>query len=105
MSKLSMTMDHDWLSNPKPGEHLQETFLRPLALSPSELARRLRVPPRRINEIVLGRRAITADTDLRLARYFGVTPGFFLGLQADHDLMERRREIDGDLELIEPRAM
>lgn len=105
MSKLSMIMDTDWLPNPKPGEHLRETFLQPLALSPSELARRLRVPPRRINEIVLGRRAITADTDLRLARYFGVTPGFFLGLQADHDLMERRREIDGDLELIEPRAM
>jgi plasmid maintenance system antidote protein VapI len=53
---------------------------------------------------VLGKRAVTADTDLRLTRYFGLTPGFFLGLQADHDLMERRRELGPDLELIAPRA-
>jgi len=104
MSKSSTTTDPDWLPNPTPGEILMEEFLRPLALSQSALARLLRVPPRRINEIVLGRRAITADTDLRLSRYFGLTPGFFLGLQADHDLMERRREIDGDLDLIAPRA-
>jgi plasmid maintenance system killer protein len=64
----------------------------------------LRVPPRRINEIVLGKRAITADTDLRLTRYFGLTPGFFLGLQADHDLLERRRQLGDDLERIVPRA-
>jgi len=64
----------------------------------------LHAPPRRINEIVLGKRAVTADTDLRLARYFGLSPGFFLGLQADFDLMERRREIGADLEAIEPRA-
>jgi antitoxin HigA-1 len=62
------------------------------------------VPPRRINEIVLGKRAITADTDLRLARYFGVSEGFFLGLQADFDLMERRREIGDALQAIAPRA-
>jgi plasmid maintenance system antidote protein VapI len=53
---------------------------------------------------VLGKRAVTADTDLRLTRYFGLTPGFFLGLQADHDLMERRRELGSDLERIRPRA-
>lgn len=53
---------------------------------------------------MLGKRAVTADTDLRLARYFGLSPGFFLGLQADFDLMERRREIGADLEAIEPRA-
>ena len=62
------------------------------------------MPPRRINEIVLGTRAIAADTDLRLTRYFGLTPGFFLGLQADYDLMERRRELGDDLDLIAPRA-
>jgi len=104
MSKLSMTTDPDWLPNPTPGEILMEEFLRPLEMSQSALARALRVPPRRVNEIVLGKRAITADTDLRLARYFGLTPGFFLGLQADHDLMARRRAIGGDLDRIEPRA-
>ena len=104
MSRSSITTDPDWLPNPTPGEILMEEFLRPLALSQSALARALRVPPRRVNEIVLGKRAVTADTDLRLARYFGLTPGFFLGLQADHDLMERRRAIGGDLERITPRA-
>jgi len=93
-----------WLPNPTPGEVLLEEFLRPLNLSQTALARALRVPPRRINEIVLGKRAITADTDLRLTRYFGLTPAFFLGLHADHDLMERRRELGADLELIAPRA-
>ena len=91
-------------SSATPGEILLEEFLRPLALSQTALARALRVPPRRINEIVLGKRAVTADTDLRLTRYFGLTPGFFLGLQADHDLMQRRRELGADLELIAPRA-
>ena len=92
------------LPNPHPGEILLEEFLKPLALSQNALARALNVPPRRINEIILGKRAITADTDLRLARYFGMSEGFFLGLQADYDLMERRREIAAELEAIEPRA-
>jgi len=75
-----------------------------MALSQTALARALHVPPRRINEIVLGKRAITADTDLRLARYFGLSEGFFLGLQTDYDLMERRRQIGPELAAIEPRA-
>ena len=62
------------------------------------------MPPRRINEIVLGKRAITADTDLRLARYFGMSEGFFLGLQSDYELMERRRAIGAELKAIRPRA-
>jgi antitoxin HigA-1 len=104
MSKSSIITDSEMLPNPTPGEILKEEFLRPLALSQTSLARALRVPPRRINEIVLGRRAITADTDLRLTRYFGLTPGFFLGLQADHDLMERCRQLGADLDAIKPRA-
>jgi addiction module HigA family antidote len=104
MSKSSTPIDVDWLPNPTPGQILMEEFLRPLGLSQSALARTLRVPPRRINEIVLSKRAITADTDLRLTRYFGLTPGFFLGLQADHDLMECRRQLGDDLERIVPRA-
>lgn len=62
------------------------------------------MPPRRINELVHGRRAVTADTDLRLARYFGLSDGFFLGLQADHDLMAQRRKLVEELASIEPRA-
>lgn len=97
-------MAREILSSPHPGEILLEEFLTPMALSQNALARALRVPPRRINEIVLGKRSVTADTDLRLARYFGLSEGFFLGLQADHDLMERRREIGEDLQAIAPRA-
>jgi addiction module HigA family antidote len=92
------------LPNPHPGEILLEEFLKPMGLSQNALARAVRVPPRRINELVLGKRAVTADTDLRLARYFGVSEGFFLGLQADYDLMERRRRIARELKAIKPRA-
>ncbi len=92
------------LPNPHPGEILLEEFLKPMELSQNALARAVHVPPRRINEIVLGKRAMTADTDLRLARYFGMSEGFFLGLQADYDLMERRREIEEELKRIGPRA-
>jgi len=94
----------DLLPNPHPGEILLEEFLKPMGLSQNTLARAVHVPPRRINEIVLGKRSLTADTDLRLARYFGMSEGFFLGLQTDYDLMQRRREIEGDLTTIEPRA-
>jgi antitoxin HigA-1 len=92
------------LANPHPGEILQEEFLRPMSLSQTTLARAIVVPPRRINEIVLGKRAITADTDLRLARYFGVSDGFFLQLQTDHDLLAQRRKIAAVLKAIKPQA-
>lgn len=104
MSKSSTTTKGGLLQNPTPGEILLEEFLKPMGLSQSALARAVKVPPRRINEIVLGKRAVTADTDLRLARYFGMSEGFFLGLQADYDLMQRRREIGADLKAITPRA-
>ncbi len=69
-----------------PGEILLEEFLRPMGLSQNKIAIDMAVPPRRINEIVLGKRGITADTALRLARYFGNSPQFWLGLQMDYDL-------------------
>lgn len=69
-----------------PGEVLQHEFMEPMGLSQNRLARDLGVPPRRINEIVLKKRRITADTSLRLARYFGMSPEFWLGLQMDYDL-------------------
>jgi len=103
MSKSSTTTNR-LLPNPHPGEILLEEFLKPMDLSQNALARAVHVSPRRINEIVLGKRAMTADTDLRLARYFGMSEGFFLGLQSDYELMERRREIERELKSIEPRA-
>lgn len=78
--------------------------MKPMGLTQNALARALGVPPRRINEIALGKRAVTADTDLRLARYLGMSEGFFLGLQADFELLERRREIAKELRSIRPRA-
>ncbi len=69
-----------------PGEVLLEEFLLPMNLSQNRLALDLGVPPRRINEIVLGKRSVTADTPLRLGRYFQMSPQFWLGLQMDYDL-------------------
>jgi antitoxin HigA-1 len=105
MSKSSIIMtDDELLPNPHPGEILLEEFLKPMGISQYRLARDIDVPPRRINEIVLGKRAVTADTDLRLARLFGVSEGFFLGLQIDYDLMNRRRELGPQLQRIQPYA-
>ena len=101
MLKSSTTTDQ--IPNPTPGEILLLEFIQPMGLSQNSLARAVGVPPRRINEIVLGKRAITADTDLRLARYFGLSEGFWLGVQADHDLMERKGTIGDELEAITPR--
>lgn len=69
-----------------PGEILQEEFLKPMNLSQNRLALDIRVPARRINEIVHGKRRITADTALRLAKYFDMSAQFWLGLQMDYDL-------------------
>ena len=88
----------DRLPNVHPGEVLLEEFLRPLELSQNRLGRELGVPPRRINEIVLGKRSITADTALRLARYFGTSERFWLGLQVDYDLEEARLRLGERLE-------
>lgn len=89
------------LKNIHPGEILLEEFLLPMNLSQNALARAIGVPPRRINEIVLGKRAITADTALRLAKTFGTSEGFWLGLQADYDLEETRKVIAKDLAHVE----
>jgi addiction module HigA family antidote len=106
MSRSStITTEDELLANPHAGEILLEEFMKPLGISQNALARAVHVSPRRINELVLGKRSVTADTDLRLARYFGVSEGFFLGLQADFDLMERRRRIETDLMRIVPRAL
>jgi addiction module HigA family antidote len=79
-------MAEDRLRPVHPGEVLLEEFLKPMGLSQNRLALSVGVPARRINEIVLGRRSITADTALRLARFFDMSPQFWLGLQMDYNL-------------------
>jgi len=89
------------LRNIHPGEVLLEEFLNPMGISQNALARAIGVPPRRINEIILGKRAVTADTALRLATFFGTSEGFWLGLQADYDLEETRHDIGKELLRVE----
>ena len=86
------------LPNIHPGEVLLKEFLEPLQLSQNRAAREMSVPPRRLNEIVHGKRRVTADTALRLARYFGTSERFWFGLQADYDLEEARRLLGARLE-------
>ena len=81
-----------------PGEILLEEFLRPLGMSQYRLAKGLSVPPRRVNEIVLGKRAVTADTALRLARFFGTSERFWLNLQIGYDLDVEKDRLAGRLE-------
>jgi addiction module HigA family antidote len=81
-----------------PGEILQKEFLEPMGLNQNRLALALGVPARRINEIVLGKRGITADNALRLARYFKMSPQFWLGLQMDYELDMAEDTLEGRLE-------
>lgn len=81
------------LQNVHPGEVLLEEFLKPMGVSQNGLARAIQVPPRRINEIVLGKRGISADTAIRLAMAFRTSERFWIGLQADFDLEEARRSL------------
>ncbi len=88
------------LPNIHPGEVLLEEFLVPMGVSQNALARAAGVPPRRINEIALGKRSITADTALRLARALGTSERFWLGLQADYDLEEAQRTLGRALDRV-----
>jgi addiction module HigA family antidote len=81
-----------------PGEILFEEFLKPLGISQYKIAKDISVPPRRINEIVHGKRSITADTALRLARYFGLSERFWLNLQSRYDLEVEKDKLDFRLE-------
>ena len=92
------------LKNIHPGEVLLEEFLAPMAISQNALARAIAVPPRRINEIVLGKRTISADTALRLARFFGTSEQFWMGLQADYYLEEARKQLGRKIDAIERAA-
>lgn len=87
-----------------PGEILSEEFMRPLGLSSNSLARALAVTPARVNEIVNGKRGVSADTALRLARYFGTTPDVWMNLQQQFDLETASRQLGEALKQITPRA-
>lgn len=90
------------LPNIHPGEVLEEEFLIPLNISAYRLAKETKIPQTRISEILKARRRITADTALRLAKFFGTTPQFWLGLQNDYDLEESQKTIYDDLKTIHP---
>jgi antitoxin HigA-1 len=87
-----------------PGEILREEFLKPLGMSSYELAKRLRVPVPRVNDIVLERRGISADTAVRLSRFFGTTDQFWLNLQSAYDISRVKAELGDEIALIKPRA-
>ena len=85
-----------------PGELLKEEFLEPLGISQYRLAKATGIPAQRIGQIVFGRRRITADTDLRLCRYFGLTDGYWLRAQVAYDVEEARTALEADLQDIQP---
>lgn len=87
-----------------PGEILREEFLTPMALTDYQLAKAIRVPQTRIAEITKGRRGITADTGLRLSRFFGMSEGFWIGLQADYDHECAKDQLAEELDRITPRG-
>jgi addiction module HigA family antidote len=100
----TITKDDDRLDNVHPGDILRHDFLIGSEIPLTEVASGAHIAEARLIAILEGQQLIDADTDLRLARYFGVSEGFFLGLQNDYDLEEAKRALDGDLDRIVPRA-
>jgi addiction module HigA family antidote len=87
---------------PTPGEILLEEFLKPMGVTQYRLAKEIGVPQRRISEVVSGKRAITADTGLRLSRFFGTSDGFWVGLQTDYDVARAHDRLEAELSRIRP---
>lgn len=94
--------DQELLPPITPGEILKEEFLEPLGISQYRLAKETGIPAQRIGQIVLGRRSITADTDLRLCRFFGLTDGYWLRAQAAYDTEIARKKLEPELAKITP---
>ena len=90
------------LSPVSPGEILSEEFLDPMGITKYRLAKEIDVPPQRIGDIVAGKRSITADTDLRLCKFFGLSEGYWLRAQVAHDLEIAKRALERDLARIQP---
>lgn len=105
MSKSSTTItEADWLHNHHAGEMLVLEFMEPLGLTTEALAAALEVDAAHLDAVIAGRVRLNAQLDLRLARYFRMSEGFFLGLQTDYELLEAKRALNGDLDRIVPRA-
>ena len=104
MSKSQITSNPDWLRNSHAGELLVSEFMEPLNLTDTALATSLGIAPLRLRGVISGKARIDADLDLRLARYFQMSEGFFLWLQIDHELLEAKRALNGELDRILPRA-
>jgi antitoxin HigA-1 len=104
MSKSATTTNPEWLHNSHAGEILVSEFMEPLGLTSVALAAALSVDASRLDAVIAGTRPMDADLDLRLARYFRMSEGFFLGLQIDHDLLDAKRALNGELDRIMPRA-
>jgi addiction module HigA family antidote len=104
MLKLQTTINEvigmEILSNIHPGEILREEFLKPFKITAYRLAKDTMIPATRVSEILKGRRRITADTALRLSKFFGNSPDFWLGIQMEYDLRKERQAIQEDLEKI-----
>lgn len=104
MSRSRTITNPDWLHNAHAGEMLASEFMEPLALSAASLAEAIGASLRHIEAVIGGAEPMNAELDLRLARYFRMSDGFFLGLQADYDLLEAKRALNGKLDRIVPRA-
>ena len=103
-SKSPTTIDSEWLHNSHAGELLASEFMEPLGLTEHALASSLAIAPTRLRDVIAGTIPMDADLDLRLARYFRMSEGFFLGLQDDYELLEAKRALNGELDKILPRA-
>jgi addiction module HigA family antidote len=97
-------MKKKYIEIPNVGEFICAEFMEPLGLSQNALAKAINVPQNRISDIINGNRGITADTDLRLCRYFGLSDGIFAGMQFDFDQMRAKRELEKELDEIVPYA-
>lgn len=111
MSRLRTTIDElevgdpaEWMSNEHAGDLLKHEFLEPTGMTAEDLALRLRVAAGRLADVIEGKQRLDADLDLRLCRYFGLSYGFFLRFQTDHDLLEAKRAKHDDIRAIIPRA-
>ncbi len=104
MSRSSTIIDPEWLDIPHAGDVLASEFMEPLGLSEAELADALHVDPVRLTSVVAGSVPVNADLDLRLTRYFQLSEGFFLRIQARCDTLSAKRALNGELDRIMPRA-
>lgn len=104
MSRSRTITNPEWLHNAHAGEMLVSEFMEPLGLDAEALAAAIDVAPEQVRAVIAGDRPMDAELDLRLARYFRMSEGFFLGLQADYELLQAKRALNGTLDRIVPRA-